>query len=111
MGIMRLFAEGGGHNVRKKLGRLLRPGMVWYFAVLVIFCGAALYVGQYWLAAAEAVATLLVFLLFTMVNNRRARKLRQYMQSVSNTLEGMGQGEPLPRGAGAAGRRRHHLGQ
>ena len=83
--------------MRKKLGRLLRPGMVWYFAVLVIFCGAALYVGQYWLAAAEAVATLLVFLLFTMVNNRRARKLRQYMQSVSNTLEGMGQGEsPFP---------------
>ena len=83
--------------MRKKLGRLLRPGMGWYFAVLVLFCAGALYVGQYWLAAAEAVATLLVFLLFTMVMDRRDRKLRQYVQSMSNTLEGIGQGEsPFP---------------
>ena len=83
--------------MRRKLGRLLRPGMGMYFAVLVLFCGAALYMGQYWLAAAEAVATLLVFLLFTLAHNRRERKLKQYIQSVSNTLEGMGQGEsPFP---------------
>ena len=83
--------------MRKKLGKLLQPGMGWYFAVLVIFCGAALYVGAYWLAAAEAVATLLVFLLFTLIRNHRNKKLKQYLQSMSNTLEGVGQGEsPFP---------------
>jgi len=83
--------------VRKKLGKLLQPGMGWYFAVLVIFCGAALYVGAYWLAAAEAVASLLVFLLFTLARNHRNKKLKQYLQSMSNTLEGVGQGEsPFP---------------
>ena len=71
--------------------------MAGYFAVLVLFCAAALYVGRYWLAAAEAVATLLVFLIFTMAKNYRDRKLKQYVQSMSNTLEGMGQGEsPFP---------------
>jgi len=83
--------------VRKKLGKLLQPEMGWYFAVLVIFCGAALYVGAYWLAAAEAVASLLVFLLFTLARNHRNKKLKQYLQSMSNTLEGVGQGEsPFP---------------
>ena len=83
--------------MRKKLGKLLQPEMGWYFAVLVIFCGAALYVGAYWLAAAEAVASLLVFLLFTLARNHRNKKLKQYLQSMSNTLEGVGQGEsPFP---------------
>jgi len=83
--------------VKRRLRRLLRPSMGLYFAVLVAFCAAALYVGRYWLAAAEAVATLLVFLIFTMAGNHRDKKLKQYVQSMSNTLEGMGQGEsPFP---------------
>ena len=83
--------------MKKRLGKLIRPNMGLYFAVLLIFCAAALYVGEYWLAAAEIMFTLLVFLVFTMVRNRRDKKLRQYVQSMSNTLEGMGQGEsPFP---------------
>ena len=83
--------------MKRRLNRLLRPSMAGYFAVLVLFCAAALYVGRYWLAAAEAVATLLVFLIFTMAKNYRDKKLKQYVQSMSNTLEGMGQGEsPFP---------------
>ena len=83
--------------MKRRLNRLLRPSMAGYFAVLVLFCAAALYVGRYWLAAVEAVATLLVFLIFTMAKNYRDKKLKQYVQSMSNTLEGMGQGEsPFP---------------
>ena len=83
--------------MKKKLGRMIRPGMESYFVVLVVFCGAALFVGQYWLAALEAVVTLVVFLLYLMHRGRRERKLKQYLQSLSNTLEGMGQGEsPFP---------------
>ena len=83
--------------MKRRLRKLLRPNMGLYFAVLVLFCAAALYVGRYWLAAAEAVATLLVFLIFTMAKNYRDKKLKQYVQSMSNTLEGMGQGEsPFP---------------
>ena len=83
--------------MKRRLRRLLRPSMGMYFAVLVLFCAAALYVGRYWLAAVEAVATLLVFLIFTMAGNHRDKKLKQYVQSMSNTLEGMGQGEsPFP---------------
>ena len=83
--------------MNRKLGRLLRPGMGMYFLVMAAFCAAALLEEHYWLAAMEATVTLVMFMLYVMNRNRRDRKLQQYIQTASNTLEATSQGEsPLP---------------
>ena len=83
--------------MKRKLGRLLRPGMGMYFAVMALFCAVTLLEEHYWLAAAETSVTLLVFMLYIMDRNRRNRQLQQYIQSASNTMEATSRGEsPLP---------------
>ncbi len=80
-----------------KLNKLFRPGMGMYFVVMAVFCTAALLAGEYWLASGEAVVTLLVFLVYMVSRKRRDRKIREYIQSASNTLEALGKGEsPFP---------------
>ena len=81
----------------RKLSRLLRPGMGMYFLVMAAFCAAALLEEQYWLAAAETSVTLLVFMLYIMNRNYRERRIQQFIQTATNTLENTSQGEsPLP---------------
>lgn len=83
--------------MNRKLGRLLRPGMGAYFFVMAAFCAAALLVGHYWLAAGEMTVTVVTFLLYVLDRTRRERKIQQYIQSASNTLEASSGGEaPLP---------------
>ncbi len=83
--------------MKRKLGRLLRPGMGMYFCVMAAFCLAALLEEHYWMAAAEASVTLLVFMIYIMGRSNRNRRIQQYIQTASNTMEATGQGEsPLP---------------
>ena len=83
--------------MNRKLGRLLSPGMGIYFYVMAAFCAAALLSEHYWLAAAETSVTILVFLLYVTSRNRRDKRIQQYIQNASNTLEATSQGEsPLP---------------
>ncbi len=83
--------------MKRRLGRLLRPGMGVYFAMMAVFCAVALLAGEYWLAAAETSVTLLLFMLYVMSRNRRNRQIQHYIQSATNTLEATSQGEsPLP---------------
>ena len=83
--------------MKKRLGRLLRPGVGIYFAVMALFCGASLVLGQYWLAAAESAVTLVVFTVYMVNRKYRDRQLHKYIQSASNTLESIGRGEsPFP---------------
>jgi sporulation integral membrane protein YtvI len=62
-----IYHEREADMVKTKLNRLLRPGMGMYFVVMATFCAAALIAGEYWLSAAEAVVTLLVFLVCALV--------------------------------------------
>ena len=83
--------------MNNKLGRMLRPGMGVYFTVMALFCAVTLLAGQYWLAAGECAATLLVFAGYMISRNNRDRQIRKLIQSASNTLESMGKGEsPFP---------------
>ncbi len=83
--------------MNKKLGRLLKPSRSIYFTLMVLFCMATIAVGQYWLAAAEAAVTLVTFAVYVVNTKRRDRQILQYIQSASNTLEALGQGEsPFP---------------
>ena len=82
-------AEKEAETVNKKLGRLFRPGVGGYFVVMALFCGAALVLGHYWLAAGESAVTLLAFTIYMINRNYRDRQLHKYIQSTSNTLESM----------------------
>ncbi len=83
--------------MKRRLGKLLRPGMGKYFLVMAAFCGAALLEEHYWLSAAEASVTLLVFVLYMVEHAHRERQLQKYLQSCPDTLEAAGRGEaPLP---------------
>ena len=83
--------------MKHKLGRLLRPSMGAYFMVMAVFCAVTLLAGEYWLAAGEAVVTLLAFAVYALDRRRRDRKIRRYLRNAPNTLEALGQGEtPFP---------------
>ncbi len=83
--------------MKRRLKRLLRPGMGMYFFVMAAFCAAALLRGHYLLAAVETAITLALFMLYIMERNYRSRQIQHYIQSASNTLEATGQGDcPLP---------------
>ena len=83
--------------MKKRLNQILRPGLGIYFAVMAVFCAAALVAGTYWLAAAECVVTLVLFMLYIMDRKRRRREIRHFLQSTGNTLEAVGHGDaPFP---------------
>ncbi len=83
--------------MKRKLSRLLRPGMGAYFFIMAAFSAAALLERHYWLAAAEASVTLLVFMLYLVGRNRRERQIQKYVEGMSNTMESSAQGDsPLP---------------
>ena len=83
--------------MKKRLGRLLRPGMGVCFIIMGAFCVATLIQGNYWLAAGESAVTLVSFLIYVLDRRYRDRKLRQYLQNAPDTLEATGRGEsPLP---------------
>ena len=83
--------------MKKRLNQILRPGLGIYFAVMAVFCAAALLAGAYWLAAVECAVTLVMFVLYILDRKRRRREIRHFLQSSGNTLEAMGHGDaPFP---------------
>ena len=81
----------------RKLNRLLNPGMGLYFWVMASFCLATALLGQFLLAAVEAVIILLLFLSYLLFRKVRHQQLLRYVQSDSNTLESVSHGEaPFP---------------
>ncbi len=83
--------------MKKKLKRFLQPGVGTSLFVMAAFCLAALAVQQYWLALGEAIVTLLVWVLCLVFRDRRKRELKQFLQSVPQTLEATGKGDsPFP---------------
>ena len=94
---MESYAKGRDQRVKRKLGRLLRPGMGAYFFVMAAFCAAALAERHYWLSAAEASVTQLVFVMYLVGRKRRDNQIGKYVKSMANTMESSSQGDsPLP---------------
>ncbi|MBR4290874.1 MAG: DHH family phosphoesterase [Oscillospiraceae bacterium] len=81
----------------KKLGRLMNPGMGLYFWVMAGFCLAAALLGQFLLAAVEAVVIFLLFISYLIFRKARHNQLLRYIQDEPNTLESVSHGEsPFP---------------
>ena len=83
--------------MKKKLTRLLHPGMGVYFVVMLCFCMAALLLNHLVLAALEAGVTLLLFISYMVHRKLRHRSLQRYIEEAPNTVETKGAGEsPFP---------------
>ena len=81
----------------KKLMRLFRPSRTVYYVLMVAFSLGSIIAGPYILGAAELAATGAAF--FVHMSHQRAsnRRIRQYLQHATDTLESAGQGaSPFP---------------
>ena len=83
--------------MNKKLNRLLRPHMGFYFAAMGICSLVALVFEQYWLGAMEGAAALALYGIYSLDRAYRQRELQKYLQEAENTLESSSRGDsPFP---------------
>ena len=92
------YAAGLEANIlNKKMNRLLNPGMGLYLWVMIGFCLATLLLGQFLLAAVEAVIIALLFLSYLLFRKIRSHQLLRFIQGSPNTLESVSNGSsPFP---------------
>jgi len=72
---------------RKKLSRLLEPGMRLYFIVMLLFAVAAAATQNYILAAVEVVITGAVYIYFRQGTAHRRKEILKYIDSVSYNVD------------------------
>ena len=70
----------------KKLGRLLWPSIGLFFALLSAFAAAAIYTGDYIVAAIEFAVIILVFALYVLHRSNRRKEIQKYLHK---TLDGI----------------------
>ena len=79
--------------MNKKLGRLLQPGMVTYFVIMLAFSAAAFFEQQIDLAAMELVVTVGLFVYYQVRKGKRQREIQSFIRSTSDSLEAASRGE------------------
>ena len=79
--------------MNKKLGRLLQPGMAWYFVVMLGFAAAALVLQHVVLAIVEIAITAALFVFYQIRKVRRQREIQTFIQDTSDNLEAANRGE------------------
>ena len=83
--------------MKKRVSRLLQPGVIWYCIVLLVFSAAAAALDQYYLAGAELLVTIIVFLVSRIRFARRKRELVEYVQSATDSVGvSVHAGSPFP---------------
>ena len=81
----------------KKLKRLFRPSRAAYYVLMLAFTLGSFLVGQYVLGAAELAATGAAYFVHLSHQHASNRRIRQYLQHATETLESSGQGaSPFP---------------
>ena len=83
--------------MNNRVGRLLRPGLGVYIGAMGLFSLMALFAREYALATAEAILTLILFSAYNVDRNRRQKELQQYIQSLTDDMDGVAHGDsPFP---------------
>lgn len=83
--------------MNKPLRRLTQPSMAAYFAVMALFCIAALVLRQYYLALGETVVLLFLLVGYRFAVRRRRRAMAEYVQTSNEMLQRSSTGEvPFP---------------
>lgn len=74
--------------MNKKLGRLLRPNMAYYFLFLLVFPAAAFLLEQYLLCAIGMSAAALALMVYLIVNNYRRKQITEYVRKNLDEMHG-----------------------
>ena len=83
--------------MRKRLGRLLRPGMGMYFAMLIVFCLVAAFMGNTLQALTQAAISAALFALYLLDRKDRRRRLYAYAKHLAGKEAGLRNGDtPFP---------------
>lgn len=84
--------------MKKKMSRMLRPGLIACFVVMFLFGVAAVWLKQFHLAIVEFAVTALMMALYLFDRKRRNREIMSFVQSAFNTADLTAQGaeSPLP---------------
>ena len=75
--------------MNKKLGRVLRPNMAYYFLFLLVFPIAAFVVEQYMLALVGFGATFIALVVYLLLRNRRNKWLKKYIHNQMDQINGV----------------------
>ena len=76
--------------MNKKLNRLLWPNMLLYFVILAAFVAAAVVLRQYWLAAGEALISVIAFIVFRITRSKRRNALAEFVRQAGENAEAGG---------------------
>lgn len=83
--------------MNRHITHLLRPGIIWYSVVMLLFSAAAFVFREYLLAAAELAVTLLVFIISRIIFIRRRVALMDYVQDATDSVGvSVHAGSPFP---------------
>ncbi len=92
-----LRRKGSEAAVKKPISKLLQPGVIWYSIVMLVFCIAAAVLGQYYLAGAELLVTIVVFIVSRTRFVRRKHALMDYVQRATDAVGiSVHAGSPFP---------------
>ncbi len=72
--------------MNRKLGRLLEPGIDFYFMVMLLFAAATFLAGDAYLAGIELAATAGLYLHYRAMKVKRRRELESFILSTTNSL-------------------------
>ena len=72
--------------MNKHIPRVLQPGSIWYCFVLLAFTAAAALLDLYYLAGAELLVTIAVFIISRVRFIRRKHILMDYVQSATDAV-------------------------
>ncbi|HIT56359.1 MAG TPA: DHH family phosphoesterase [Candidatus Galloscillospira stercoripullorum] len=72
---------------KNKLSRLLEPGLRLYFIAMICFMLASAVMRDWYLALAEAVVIVALYVYFRQSNSRRKREILKYIDSVSADID------------------------
>ena len=83
--------------MNKKIGKLLRPSMGFYFVVLAIFAAATALLQEYVLAGVELAVWALLMVVYLLHRANRRKQLKAYLEKPIDTQSGVqGQRTPFP---------------
>ena len=83
--------------MNKKLGRLLWPSVGLFLVLLAVFAGAAIYVGEYILAAVEFSVVTLVMVIYLIHRSRRRREIQRFLHKSLDQITSLdGSHPPFP---------------
>ena len=85
--LMYTFTRGGNRLNRKKILRLLEPGVRLYFFGMLLFAVAAAVAQNYALALGELAVTLVLYVYFRRTSAQRRREVLKYIDSVSHNMD------------------------